>query len=81
MLAFNELYDVAQIVAVDVEMLLRAGQRQTACGIGGEITEVPTLDEAPKVGDAWMCFKEPKVAMPSLRRSSSSMISVSLDSS
>ena len=54
MLPLHELHDVTEIVAIDVEMLLWASQRQTSSGIGGEITHVPTLYEAPKGGDPGM---------------------------
>ena len=57
MLTLHELHDVAEVVAVDVEMRLGPGQRQAARRVRREIAEIPSLDEAAKSGNARVLFQ------------------------
>ena len=57
MFALHELHDIAEVVAVDIEALLGAGQRQATRRVRGEVAEIPALDEAAKSNDARVLFQ------------------------
>ena len=44
----HELHDVAKVVAVHVQVLLRAGQWKTSGGIRSEVAQVPSFHEPPE---------------------------------
>ena len=59
-LSFHELDDVADIVAMDVEMSLRSRIRQRAGGVRLEVGKVPALKEIAKPRDPWVLLESPK---------------------
>ena len=56
MFALHELDDIAEVVAVDIKVLLRPRHRQAARRVRGEVAEIPSLDKTAKVGDSRMLF-------------------------
>ena len=56
-LSFHILHNIAKIVPMNIDMLLRSGQRQAARGVWGEIAEVPSLQKASKTCDSGMLLQ------------------------
>jgi hypothetical protein len=67
MLPLHELYDVADVIAVYVEVPLRPGQRQAACGVRGEVAQVPALDEVAEARDPRVFLTKPQLVRESHR--------------
>src|SRR5690606_33742244 len=59
-LALEELHDIADVVAVDIQMPLRSGARQAARRVGIEIRQVPALQKIPEALDARMLHQGAK---------------------
>ena len=57
MFTLHELNDIAEIVSMDIQMSLWTGQGQTAGGIGGEITQIPSFDKLSKGRYPGMLFE------------------------
>ena len=49
--------DIAEVIPVAVEVLLRPRQRQTARRVRGEVAQIPSLNEPAKVGNSRMLFQ------------------------
>ena len=82
MLSLHKLHDITEIVAMHVEMSLWAGKGQATRRVWSEVAQIPPLNESGEkrqFSDA--ASNAPNVVMPSLCRSSNSMISKSVDSS
>ena len=60
MVALHELHDVAQIVAVDIEMFLWPGQGQATRRVRGEVAQIPPLDKLAKSGNSRVLFQRAK---------------------
>jgi len=56
-LPFHELDDIAQIIAVDIQVFLRICKRKPTRGIRCEIAEIPTFDKVAEGRDARMLFE------------------------
>ena len=60
MVALHELHDVAEIVAVDIEMFLWPGQGQATRRVRDEVAQIPSFDELAKSGNSRVLFQRAK---------------------
>ena len=66
MLALHELNNVAQIIAVHVQMFLWTRQRQAASSVRREVTQIPAFDEAAKSRNPRVLLERAKRGNPKL---------------
>ena len=64
MLTFHELHDVSKVVAVYIQVFLRAGQRQAARSVRREVAQIPPFYELWKGRYPGVLFQCPKGGDP-----------------
>ena len=54
---FHKLNNITQVISMVIQMSLRTGQRQTARGIRGKVTQVPSFDKLSESRYARVLFQ------------------------